>query len=128
MASVSRAGKFDIGAAELTALSKELSSVSSLREHLTKAFEDGNYSRVSRVLEEIMAAAFSLRASDVHLEPEEEGVRLRLRLDGVLTDIFQFDRHAYRLLANRIKLLSGLKLNVSDRAQDGRFSVPSASG
>lgn len=128
MASVSRAGTFDISAPDLAALSKELSSVGSLREHLTKAFEDGNYSRVSRVLEEIMAAAFSLRASDVHLEPEEEGVRLRLRLDGVLTDIFQFDRHAYRLLANRIKLLSGLKLNVSDRAQDGRFSVPSATG
>lgn len=128
MASVSRAGMFDVDAPELAALSKELSTVSALKAHLTQAFESGGHSQVSRVLEEIMAASFAMRASDIHIEPEENMVRLRLRLDGVLTDIFEFDAHAYHQLANRIKLLSGLKLNIADRAQDGRFSVPGASG
>lgn len=128
MASVSRAGMFDVDAPELAALSKELSTVSALKAHLTSAFESGGHSQVSRVLEEIMAASFAMRASDIHIEPEENMVRLRLRLDGVLTDIFEFDVHAYHQLANRIKLLSGLKLNIADRAQDGRFSVPGASG
>jgi len=128
MASVSRAGMFDVDAPELAALSKELSTVSALKAHLTSAFESGGHSQVSRVLEEIMAASFAMRASDIHIEPEEDMVRLRLRLDGVLTDIFEFDPHAYHQLANRIKLLSGLKLNIADRAQDGRFSVPGASG
>src|SRR5690606_8753333 len=57
--------------------------------------------------------------------PEEGGIRLRLRLDGQLTDAYTFDAHTYRLLSSRIKLLSGLKLNIRDRAQDGRFTVPS---
>jgi type IV pilus assembly protein PilB len=50
-------------------------------------------------------------------------VRLRYRLDGVLTDLTYFDFETYKLLLSRIKLLSGLKLNVNTEAQDGRFSV-----
>ncbi|MBX4206573.1 GspE/PulE family protein, partial [Candidatus Parcubacteria bacterium] len=57
------------------------------------------------------------------LEPEEEKIRLRYRLDGVLTDILFFDRETFGLLLSRIKLVSELKLNVSSIAQDGRFSI-----
>jgi len=59
----------------------------------------------------------------VHIEPEETYVRLRYRLDGVLIDLLTFDRETYELLLSRIKLISGLKLNVKRIAQDGRFSV-----
>ncbi len=79
--------------------------------------------RVSRILEVIMAGALSLGASDVHLEPEDEIVRMRCRLDGVLTEITQFDFTTYGLISSRIKLLSGLKLNIKNAAQDGRFSI-----
>jgi type II secretory ATPase GspE/PulE/Tfp pilus assembly ATPase PilB-like protein len=70
-----------------------------------------------------MAAAIHMKASDVHLEPEEQGIRMRFRLDGVLTDVFMFDEHSYKLIDSRLKLLSGLKLNITDRAQDGRFTI-----
>jgi type IV pilus assembly protein PilB len=79
--------------------------------------------RISRVLEVIMAGAMSLGTSDVHLEPEEGGVRMRYRLDGVLVEVFMFDQPTYALIASRLKLLSGLKLNVKNMAQDGRFSI-----
>ena len=79
--------------------------------------------RISRVLEIIMAGALSLGASDVHLEPEETGVRMRYRLDGVLIEVVMFDAPTYALISSRIKLLSGLKLNVKTAAQDGRFSI-----
>lgn len=79
--------------------------------------------RISRVLEIIMGGALALGASDIHLEPEEEGVRMRYRLDGVLTEIFMFDTPTYALISSRIKLLSGLKLNIKNAAQDGRFSI-----
>src|SRR3989344_6091504 len=46
---------------------------------------------ISKILEIILAGAISLKASDVHLEPEEKDVRLRYRLDGILTDILHFD-------------------------------------
>jgi type II secretory ATPase GspE/PulE/Tfp pilus assembly ATPase PilB-like protein len=70
-----------------------------------------------------MAGALSLGASDVHLEPEEESVRMRYRLDGVLIEVLTFDAPTYALIASRIKLLSGLKLNIKNAAQDGRFSI-----
>jgi type IV pilus assembly protein PilB len=79
--------------------------------------------RVSRILEIMMAGAMSLGASDVHLEPQEEQVRMRYRLDGVLLDITNFDATTYGLISARIKLLSGLKLNIKNAAQDGRFSI-----
>ena len=79
--------------------------------------------RISRVLEIIMAGALSLGASDVHLEPEEEAVRMRYRLDGVLIEATMFDAPTYALISSRLKLLSGLKLNIKNAAQDGRFSI-----
>lgn len=79
--------------------------------------------RISRVLEIIMGGALSLGASDIHLEPQEDSVRMRYRLDGVLLEITSFDIPTYALISSRIKLLSGLKLNIKNAAQDGRFSI-----
>ncbi|MCE9541674.1 GspE/PulE family protein [Candidatus Kaiserbacteria bacterium] len=79
--------------------------------------------RISRVLEIVMAGALSLGASDVHLEPEEAGVRMRYRLDGVLVEVLTFDAPTYGLVSSRLKLLAGLKLNIKNAAQDGRFSI-----
>lgn len=79
--------------------------------------------RISRILEIIMGGALSLGASDIHLEPEDSGVRMRYRLDGVLIEVTTFDASTYALVSSRIKLLSGLKLNIKNAAQDGRFSI-----
>jgi type IV pilus assembly protein PilB len=99
------------------------STTASLQAHLAELVSSKSTAKTSALLEMILAAAISMRASDVHLEPEEQGVRMRFRLDGVLTDIFVFDGHAYKLINSRLKLVSGLKLNISDRAQDGRFTI-----
>lgn len=71
----------------------------------------------------ILAGAVSLNASDIHLEPEEEGVKIRIRMDGILQDVLTLDPKIFKGLLSRIKLLSELKLNISDRPQDGRFSI-----
>lgn len=122
-ATESKRGVFDIGGTELAELSASLTSIPALTSFLDESLEAKHLAATSRVLEGILAAAFAMHASDIHVEPEETGIRLRLRLDGLLTDTYFFDPHAYRLINSRIKLLSGLKLNISDRAQDGRFSV-----
>lgn len=77
----------------------------------------------TQIVEAVLAGALVLNASDIHFEPEKEAVRLRLRLDGVLEDIVYVPYPAYRLLLDRIKLLSGLKLNIHEQAQDGRFTI-----
>jgi type IV pilus assembly protein PilB len=119
----SKSGVFDIKGDELAALSAKLTTLPALRAFLEESLEAKHVAGTSKIFEGVLAAAFAMKASDIHIEPEEAKIRMRFRLDGVLTDIFFFDAHTYRLFNSRIKLLSGLKLNVTDRAQDGRFSV-----
>src|SRR3989344_3035664 len=79
--------------------------------------------QTTELLELFIASALATDASDLHIEPEEAEVAVRFRLDGVLHKLVSFERRIYDLLSSRIKLLSGMKLNVHDTAQDGRFSI-----
>lgn len=97
-------------------------SLSELRSTLTKVLSQKQL-QTSVLLEAVLAATIGERASDLHFEPGEDGVRLRLRLHGILTDVLVIPEHAYKLLNSRIKVLSELKLNITDRAQDGRFTI-----
>ncbi len=75
------------------------------------------------LLDDILVNSNLLEASDLHFEPEEDSVKFRIRVDGNLHDVFIFDKQKYKTILSRIKLLSGIKLNVTDRAQDGRFTI-----
>jgi len=88
-----------------------------------KKIEEFLTSNVTELLEIILGGAISLDASDIHIEPEKKEIKLRVRLDGILHDVLIFDFKIYQTLLSRIKLLSGLKLNVTDRPQDGRFTI-----
>ncbi len=77
----------------------------------------------SVLLNVIMTGGVVLGSSDIHIEPEEERVKLRIRVDGVLQDVISIRRNLFSSLLSRLKLLSEMKLNVSDRPQDGRFSI-----
>ena len=94
-----------------------------LKATILKTTDGGKGKRVTDVLEIILAGGIGQGASDIHIEPQEERIRLRFRLDGVLHDILFFPTTIYNLLLSRIKLVSGLKLNVHEGAQDGRFSI-----
>jgi len=71
----------------------------------------------------LLGAGLKLNASDVHVEPEEDKTVIRLRLDGMLHDAATLPKEAYQKLVSRIKLLSSLKLNITDKPQDGRFTI-----
>ncbi len=90
--------------------------------HILEIRTLNNARRISATLETIFAGAIGLGASDIHIEPEEGGIRLRYRLDGVLHDIIDIERSLYERLISRLKLLSGMILNIRDEAQDGRFT------
>ncbi|PIZ87624.1 MAG: hypothetical protein COX92_00790 [Candidatus Nealsonbacteria bacterium CG_4_10_14_0_2_um_filter_40_15] len=77
----------------------------------------------SELLEIFLGGGIHLSASDLHVEPTETQAKIRARIDGVLQDAAIIDREIYGNLLSRIKLLSGIKLNITDRPQDGRFSV-----
>ena len=117
-----KAGSLDIANDEIVQFLNSVKSLEDVKKLIAEVLALKKSYRVSKILEMILAGALSTKASDIHLEPEEGYVRLRYRLDGVLVDILHFDRETYNLLLSRLKLLSGLKLNLTG-AQDGRFSV-----
>ncbi len=77
----------------------------------------------SQVLNVIMGGAYKLGASDVHIEPQEKELRLRYRIDGVLHDVTYLPLSVFHTIVSRIKMLSDMKLNLADIAQDGTFEV-----
>ncbi len=122
-ATETEAGILTISNEAIQKMLSELQTVADVRNHVQGNLLNKDTHRISRVLEIVMAGALSLGASDIHLEPEDSLVRMRYRLDGVLTEILTFDHPTYALVSSRIKLLSGLKLNIKNMAQDGRFSI-----
>lgn len=80
-------------------------------------------SKTEEIFEIALNAAIATRASDIHFEPETATTKLRFRIDGALHDVFQFKKDFYHYLVSKIKLLSNLKLNVTDKPQDGRFTI-----
>jgi type IV pilus assembly protein PilB len=74
-------------------------------------------------LEMILAASLAIDASDIHLEPTEKAGTLKFRIDGMLQEVADLNRKVYEFLINRIKLISGLRLNVTDIPQDGRLTI-----
>ncbi|MBP6913888.1 type II/IV secretion system protein [Candidatus Parcubacteria bacterium] len=78
---------------------------------------------VSVLLKTIMAGAIEMNVSDLHFEAEETGSKLRIRMDGILQEVCNFDSSKYKSIVSRIKLLSYMKLNVEKKPQDGRFTV-----
>ncbi|MBD3300074.1 MAG: hypothetical protein GF347_01855 [Candidatus Moranbacteria bacterium] len=77
----------------------------------------------TEILNIIIAGAIKMNASDIHFEPQKENVKLRYRLDGMLQNITEIPYNNYSFVLNRIKMLGGMKLNIKDKAQDGRFEI-----
>ena len=121
--SETKSGALDISSDEIAETTKKINSLEDVTKLVQGVLSMKKTYRISKVLEIILAGAVTLKASDIHFEPEEADLRLRYRLDGVLTDVLHFDSETFQLLLSRIKLISELKLNVKNRAQDGRFSI-----
>jgi len=114
-------GQVKISTEQLIKLSKELKNLAGIKKAL------GSFNLpTSQILEVILAGALTTESSDIHLEPREQNIRFRLRIDGILHDISENIKPlAYQSLLSRIKLLSALKLNVRNEPQDGRFTITS---
>ncbi|MCX8015968.1 MAG: GspE/PulE family protein [Patescibacteria group bacterium] len=112
-------GGIEVDKDHLASIMNEVKTTSSLKEKIQNF--DSPY--ISQIFEIIIAGAIAMDASDIHIEPEESGIRLRYRLDGVLQDISALNQHHYRSIISRIKLLGGMKINVHTAPQDGRFTI-----
>ena len=111
-------GEVKISAVTLN-IAQKIKNVSDFKEEI----ETSLTKRVTDVLEVILGGGIFLDVSDIHIEPREENAKLRIRIDGILEDVLILEKKIYENLLSRIKLLSGIKLNITNRPQDGRFSV-----
>ncbi|HLM83875.1 MAG TPA: GspE/PulE family protein [Candidatus Bathyarchaeia archaeon] len=108
--------RLSLTGADLEEFEKKLKDVIDLKKRITEI-------PTTEVLNIVVAGAVKMEASDIHFEPQQDGIRLRYRLDGVLQNITVIPAQSYHFIMSRVKVLSGMKINVRDIAQDGRFSI-----
>ena len=78
---------------------------------------------VIQLVNRIVSQAMRDRASDIHLEPQDEEVRVRFRIDGHLVEAFLLPMGAHAALTSRLKIMSGMNIVEKRRPQDGQFST-----
>lgn len=77
---------------------------------------------IAKIVDTILEFAVKGRASDIHIEPEEDKTRVRYRIDGILQEKLTLPRSIHDSLSSRIKILSQMKIDERRIPQDGRFS------
>ena len=87
------------------------------------AFDTATEAPVAQALTLIIDEAVKARASDIHLEPGEDKMRVRFRIDGALHEMFSLPLASMASLVSRIKIMASMNIADHHRPQDGQFSV-----
>lgn len=106
---------------EVTSALREVQSVSP-EEELVIGPEVIREAPVANIVSQLMEYAIKVRASDIHIEPQEERTRVRYRIDGILHEKILLPRGVHDAVVSRIKILSNLKIDEKRLPQDGRFT------
>jgi MSHA biogenesis protein MshE len=109
--------------------------IASFAQELAEEYQDGTEfdfdvgvggeqdTAVARLLQSIFEDAIQTKASDIHIEPDENQLRIRMRVDGVLQENIIKEKNIASALVLRLKLMSGLDISEKRLPQDGRTSV-----
>lgn len=90
---------------------------------LSATFDDGGDATVGKLLQSVFEDAVQMRASDIHIEPDEKMLRIRQRIDGVLQENILNENKIASALVLRLKLMAGLDISEKRLPQDGRFNL-----
>ncbi len=101
---------------DLNKFSEKFTSFRDLQAEIDKA-------NVTDIVTMIMAAGIKSNASDIHIEAEEKDIKVRFRIDGVLHDAATISKDLWRKIISRMKILARVKINITDKPQDGRLSI-----
>ena len=85
--------------------------------------DSANSAPAIRLVNSIIERAVTERASDIHLEPREEEMHIRMRIDGLLRDVLSVPRNIQNSVISRMKIISGMNIAEKRVPQDGRFNV-----
>ena len=101
---------------EETTTSDEGKTYEEQQEEETKSF-----SKIAKLLNEMLDDAIKIEASDIHIEPLENRIRIRFRIDGLLQERFELSRNVLMELVTRVKILARLRIDETRLPQDGRM-------
>ncbi|MDO8260818.1 MAG: GspE/PulE family protein [Candidatus Magasanikbacteria bacterium] len=101
---------------DLDKFSENFTSFKDLQAEIDKA-------QISDIVTMIMASSIKSGASDIHIEAEEKVIKVRFRVDGVLHDAAEVNSDLWKKIISRMKVLAKVKINVTDKPQDGRLSI-----
>ncbi|MFA6429804.1 MAG: GspE/PulE family protein [Patescibacteria group bacterium] len=101
---------------DLERYAEEISDFRQLQERIGKV-------STTDIITLMIGASLKSNASDIHVEAEEEDVKIRYRMDGILHDAATLPRETWKQIISRLKLLAGVKINVDDVPQDGRITI-----
>jgi len=101
---------------DLTEFEKGINNIVELKKRISEI-------HTTEVFNIIVAGAIKTKSSDIHIEPGLDHLRLRYRIDGVLQDITKLPKKTHRTILSRVKMLSKMKLNISNMPQDGHFDI-----
>ncbi|PID83168.1 hypothetical protein CSB11_02375 [Candidatus Campbellbacteria bacterium] len=119
-------GVIDISSDDLQDVLKNIDTLKEAKDIIAEAISSDQSYRVSKIIELILFSAYALKVSDVHIETTEFDAQVRFRIDGILTEVVRFDLQTFHRVLMRIKLTAGLKINIKNNAQDGRFTIKMA--
>ena len=77
----------------------------------------------SDIISALISSSVQIDASDIHIEAQKDDIQIRFRIDGVLHKVTTLKSEIWSRIIARIKLLSGLKINITAKPQDGRFTI-----
>ncbi len=115
------AGELQAAARQYTSSAQTLEAAGSIEEQTLR--EDVNTSPMVMLINSLVEQAVRQRASDIHIEPWADMVRVRFRIDGILYDRVSYEPQLLSAIVTRIKVLSGLYISEKRKPQDGQFSI-----
>lgn len=78
---------------------------------------------IVRAVDMLLSQAVNDRASDIHIQPDEDGLKIRYRIDGVLHDVLSLPEEVQQAIVSRLKVMASLNIAERRRAQDGSFNA-----
>ena len=97
--------------------------VNTYKHKIEEEIAKGTKRSIIHIIDDLVEYANFMKASDIHLNPTADFIKIRFRVDGVLQDIFDLPKEALSELIGRIKILSNLRLDEHQSSQDGRFRI-----
>ena len=113
----------EVSLEERSAKKEDIELVREEEIELSSALEESEKAPIVKLVELMLNQALKKRASDIHIEPEYDCLRIRYRVDGSLHDIFRIPKAKQNAILARIKIISNLDITENRIPQDGRFKV-----